>query len=209
MNWIERLYELKEKDPYSQNGEGIYLEYILSNLEIKDGLAIDIGGGDGFNLSNTRYLLHTFLIDKCLIIDKENGHFITVDNAIELMDYPIHFDLLSIDIDGNDYWIIKEILEHQNPAVIIAEFNAAYGDSRTIKYNPNHVWQGDSYYGFSFHAGVKLAEANGYKVIFQNNDMNMYMVREDLIKVPIPPVTFKQSNYFKPSEHPDSDWVFV
>lgn len=94
------------------------------------------------------------------------------------------------------------------PSVIIAEFNASYTDSRTIKYNPDHVWVGDSYYGFTFDAGVKLAEKHGYKVIFQIADMNMIMVREDLIKgLYIPPVTYKQSDYFTLSER--TDWVWI
>jgi hypothetical protein len=83
-----------------------------------------------------------------------------------------------------------------------------YTDSRTIAYNPDHVWAGDSYYGFTFEAGKKLAEKHGYKVIFQLADMNMFMVRADLIEgLTFPEVTFKQNDFFKLSTR--TDWVTI
>ncbi len=203
MNWIERMYELKGKDLYSQNGEGLYLEYVAFHVGGSGKLLADIGAGDGFYLSNTKHLANFGWQRNTL--DKITNTILTVEN-IDRYIKPI--DLISIDIDGNDYWIIDRILSKAQPRIIIAEFNAAHTDSRTIKYNPDHVWAGDDYYGFSFDAGVKLAEKHGYKVIFQIADMNMIMVREDLIKgLSIPPVTFKQNNFFKQSNRPD--WVFI
>ena len=204
MNWIERMYDITGKDPYSQNGEGIYLEYIWHNISFNsNGTFVDIGGGDGFYLSNIRHLENIGW--KGNVIDKENGDFVKVDNIISKLS--INPDIVSIDIDGNDYYILDKILIHHKPSIIVSEFNAAFTDSRTIEYNPNHEWDGTDYYGFSFYAGVKLAENNGYKVIFQNNDMNMYMVRNDLIKVTVPPVTFKQNDFFNKSNR--TDWVFI
>lgn len=204
MNWIERMYEITGKDPYSQNGEGIYLEYIWHSLNHScDGNTfIDVGSGDGFILSNTRHLINIGFFGKHL--DKVNGNLVTLENITEYYGY---CSIISIDIDGNDYWILDKMLTHYKTPIVIAEFNAAFTDSRTIKYNPNHEWDGTDYYGFSFAAGVKLAEKHGYKVIFQNNDMNMYMVREDLINVTIPPVTFKQNDFFPKSNR--TDWVFI
>lgn len=210
MNWIERMYELKGKDLYSQNGESFYLEYIFNHLpstkhpeDHRDFL--DIGGGDGFYLSNTRHLANIGWDD--FVIDKENGDFVTLENINEYLSDQL--DLISIDIDGNDFWIIDKILKSNiRPSVIIAEFNASYTDSRAIKYNPNHEWAGDSYYGFTFKAGEKLAELHGYKVIFQIADMNMIMVRADLIEgLYVPPVTYKQNDYFKMSER--LDWITI
>ena len=205
MNWIERMYEIKGKDLYSQNSEGLILEYIFCCIGVRNKVAIDIGAGDGFILSNTKHLSN--LGWHIVTLDRINGHDINKENVHKYIDQQFFFDLISIDIDGNDYWILEEILKYNIP-VIIAEFNASYTDSRTIKYNPDHVWAGDSYYGFTFEAGVKLAEKHGYKVIFQIADMNMIMVREDLIKgLYIPPVTYKQSDYFKLSER--TDWVWI
>lgn len=204
MNWIERMYELKGKDPYSQNGESIYLEYIFDRIGTRYRKFYDIGGGDGFYLSNTRHLGN--LGWKGVILDRENGINITTENVLEHIEDG--FDLLSIDIDGNDYWVIERILTEHKPRVIIAEFNPAFTDSRTIKYNPLHSWAGDDYYGFSLLAGVKLGIAHGYTTIGQIGNMNMIMVNQNLIgNLAIPEFTFEPSNYFKKSER--NDWVWI
>src|SRR5882724_8570294 len=99
MNWIERLYELKGKDPYSQNGEGIYLEYIMYSLDLPliGNTMFDIGGGDGFYLSNSKYLSDKGISN--IIFDRENNYNITLDNCLEATaNYHV---IISIDIDGN------------------------------------------------------------------------------------------------------------
>lgn len=206
MNWIERMYEIKGKDLYSQNGEGLLLEYVFRHLEPLPDSFIDIGGGDGIYLSNTRHIKNIGFLGK--VIDLENGVKLTLENL------PVHFtglpSIVSIDIDGNDYWMLSDLFENGvYPPIVCAEFNPAFTDSRTIKYNPDHVWAGDDYYGFSFEAGKKLAEKHGYEIIFNVANMNLIMVRKDLINVPVPPVTYKQDNFFKASNRPDSDWVFI
>lgn len=204
MNWIERLPEIKNKDLYSQNGEGLILEYIAERVGMRRPIMFDIGSGDGFILSNSRHL--RLLGYKVAYWEKENGTPIDLENCLTHGDHPF---IISIDIDGNDYWILEKMLPHYNPEIVIAEFNAAFIDSRTIKYDPAHVWSGDDYYGFSFDAGVKLAERFGYKVIFQVANMNMIMVRADLLDpdMAIPPVTFKQNDFFKKSNR--TDWVII
>ena len=206
MNWIERMYELKGKDLYSQNGEGLLLEYVWDkvNGDFIERVIFDIGCGDRFILSNSRHLRNSFDFT-VLGWDKENGQTVTAENCTKSVSMP---GIISIDIDGNDYWILDKQLPYYRPLIVIAEFNAMYTDSRTIKYNPDHVWQGDSYYGFTFEAGKKLAEKHGYKVIFQIADMNMIMVRADLIEgLTIPEVTYKQNDYFKLSDR--TDWVWI
>lgn len=203
MNWIERLPEIKGKDAYSQNGESIILEYIAERVGLRRPIMFDIGSGDGFILSNSKHF--RLLGYKVAYFEKENGSAITLENCINSIDHPF---IVSIDIDGYDYWILDKMLPHYKPEIVIAEFNAMYTDSRTIAYNPDHVWAGDSYYGFTFEAGKKLAENHGYKVIFQVADMNMIMVRADLIEgLHIPEVTYKQNDFFKLSNR--TEWVFV
>lgn len=203
MNWVDRMYEIKGKDLYSQNGEGLLLEYIWHS--IKDcchyPVIFDIGCGDRFILSNSRHLQ---LNNKFKVLGWDIDNKVTLENCTSsTADYPA---IISIDIDGNDYWILEKQLPFYEPAIIVAEYNPAFTDSRTIKYNPNHVWAGDDYYGFSFNAGVKLAEENGYTVIFAN-EMNMFMVRKDLVKCEVRGVVPAQNNFFKKSER--TDWVMI
>lgn len=206
MNWIERLPEVTGRDPYSQNGEPIILEYIWASIngDKSERLIMDIGSGDGFILSNSRYLVNCAGFDR-VCYDRILDRTVTLDNCINYPDSP---SIISIDIDGNDYWILDKQMPYYKPLIVCAEFNPAFTDSRTIAYNPNHEWGGDDYYGFSFSAGEKLAEKHGYKVIFQIADMNMIMVRKDLIEgLHVPEVTFKQSDYFKKSNR--TDWVHI
>jgi hypothetical protein len=208
MNWVERLYELKGRDLYSQNGESYYLEYIAGHIGIRFGCCFDIGGGDGFYLSNILHLRNIGWTG--FVFDKENGHEINVENVYKKISetgWGHSFDLLSIDIDGNDYWVLDEILSKSSPKIIVAEFNPAFTDSRAIEYNPNHEWDGTDYYGFSFKAGLRLAEKHGYTVVFQLANMNMFMVRNDFINVNVPEVTFTQTKFFKESDK--FTWITV
>lgn len=201
------MYEIKGKDLYSQNGEGLLLEYIFHCIGDRNNKFVDIGGSEGFFLSNTKHLSNLGWYG--IVLDRETGVEVNCRNVVSYIEAVFEGpDLISIDTDGNDYWLLETILEHNfRPRVIIAEFNAMYTDSRTIVYNPDHVWQGDSYYGFTFEAGQALAERFGYKVIFQVANMNIIMVREDLVKVSVPPVTYKQNDFFKISEK--VDWVMI
>lgn len=203
MNWIERLPEVTGKDPYSQSGESIVLEYIAEHVGLRRPIMFDIGSGDGFILSNSRHFRN--LGYKVAYFEKLTGTPISLETCTKHPDHPF---IISIDIDGNDFWILDKMLPHYKPEIVIAEFNAMYTDSRAIRYNPDHVWAGDSYYGFTFKAGEKLAELHGYKVIFQIANMNMIMVRADLIEgLEIPPVTYKQNDYFKLSDR--EDWIKI
>lgn len=209
MNWIERLPEVKGRDLYSQNSEGLILEYLDHHIQngnhIKRRHICDIGSGDGFILSNSRHLVQScgftaFRFEKTL------GTEITLENCIHKR-MPF-MDIISIDIDGNDYWILNSMMPHFRPYIVCAEFNPAFTDARTIRYNPDHNWDGTDYYGFTFEAGKKLAEKHGYKVIFQLADMNMFMVRADLIEgLTFPEVTYKQNDFFKLSTR--EDWIII
>jgi hypothetical protein len=113
--------------------------------------------------------------------------FITKDNIIDLLHkykVPVDFDLLSIDIDGNDFWVLQEILKsYYSPRVIINEFNGCIpkGESRSIAYNENHVWGHDDYYGASFDAFKKLFDENGYTLVHQIASTNMIAIRSDIV----------------------------
>jgi hypothetical protein len=192
---------------YSQNQE----EIILEQIQDKYKFVVELGAGDGFHLSNTRYLIEK--VANHILIDADNRgnsevkeHKINRENIIKLLDKyncPLIFDLLSIDLDGNDYWILEEILKYHNPRVIIAEFNACYEDSRAIEYDPNFTWQGDSYFGFTFEAGKKLMEKFNYKLCFQTGNMNMIFTKNETNNK----VTYEKQNYFSLSQR--EDWVKI
>lgn len=114
--------------------------------------------------------------------------FITAENINTLLQKP-GFDpeigILSIDIDGNDYWVWKAI-DCLNPVLIIVEYNSLFGmnTSWTVPYDPSFVRSEKHssilYYGASLRALYLLAEEKGYDFIGCNSKgNNAYFLRKD------------------------------
>lgn len=191
MNWLHELKNLPRWKKYSQADEECYLEHILNHLPQESRHIVELGAWDGYHLSNTRYFIEKGYT--ALLIDGDNRgnkevkeHFITKRNILDILaDYktPTHFDLLCLDLDGNDLYILEEILSGYIPSVIICEFNPIHkpNESKTIPYDEEHTWGNDDYYGFSFLAGVRLAQTNGYSVVHQNDNLNLYMVENNVL----------------------------
>jgi hypothetical protein len=200
---------------YSQNGEEAIIDNILSNCGKSTEFFVELGAGDGYHLSNGRNFIERGW--KGIMIDADNRgneevkqHKITRENVNELLELhncPKEFDFLSIDLDGNDYWILEKILSEYRPKLVIAEFNASFPieESKSIKYDPKFSWEGDTYFGFTLKAGIKLAEKCGYKAILQHADMNLFMLRKDYAKkIDSKIINYNQSDYFKKSDR--TDW---
>jgi hypothetical protein len=95
---------------------------------------------------------------------------------------PMDIDLLSIDIDGNDYWVWQEI-KCVNPRVVVIEYNAKFPPNFEwiMEYNDNHVWQGDDEQGASLKALELLGRDLGYQLVGTNmGGSNAFFVRMDL-----------------------------
>ena len=192
--WITNIANIPKVKKYCQTHEEAYIKYILDNIGYTEKpFLVDIGASDGTWLSNSKYFIED-LGFKGILLDGDNKgndsvvhqEWIDAENICELLDKyncPKEFDYLTLDIDGNDLYVLEEILSTYKPFVVLAEFNGtiANGENKTIKYNPSHQWNNDDYYGFSFDAGVKMFDSMGYKVIFQNDSLNMYAVRKDLL----------------------------
>ena len=91
-------------------------------------------------------------------------------------------DLLSIDIDFNDYWVWKAI-EAVSPRVVVIEYNAGLRPplSLTVPYQPNRAGDGTNFFGASLEALVRLGRSKGYRVVGCNiSGSNAFFVREDL-----------------------------
>jgi hypothetical protein len=205
-------FPIEPKKVYSQTGEEGILQYIFENIGTTNKFLVDFGAGDGIWLSNSKLLLdeHEFV---GLRMDGNGTNdvkkeFITRENILELFEkyeVPTDLDLLSIDIDGNDYWVLKEILTKHKPRVIVAEFNGCLpvGVSQTIAYNPSHTYQSNDYYGASFEAIKRLCK--DYVVVHESTNLNMFLIHKDIIGDIEPNVPHAQTQY-----HPHfagGDWV--
>lgn len=97
---------------------------------------------------------------------------------------PERFDLLSIDLDYNDYWIWKAI-ETYVPRVVVIEYNATPGpsESQVVEYDPYHRWDGTDHFGASLLALVRLGHLKGYELIgCDSKGVNAFFVRSDLVE---------------------------
>jgi hypothetical protein len=112
---------------------------------------------------------------------------VTAENVISLFaaaGVPREFDLLSVDIDGNDYWVWKAILAAHAPRICIVEFNMNFPPPArwVMEYDPAFRWDDTTYYGASLSSLVALGEASGYIFVgAECNLVNAFFVRADLM----------------------------
>lgn len=94
------------------------------------------------------------------------------------------FDLISVDIDGNDYYIWEQLLSKYNPKIIVAEYNGKF-DSNTewvMNYEADNKWNQDWYFGASFLSFADLFLKYNYRVVACSlNGNNMFLVRSSFI----------------------------
>jgi len=178
-----------EKKIWSQNNEDGIIEYIFSVIGTTNKYFVEFGVQTG-DECNTRYLLEKkdwrgLMMDGG---DNKKPHikqeFITAENIEVLFkkyNVPKSFDLLSIDIDGNDYYVWKAITNY-NPRVVVIEYNSSCNpmESQVIKYDPDFKWDGTNYFGASLLALKKLGETKGFSLLgCDTNGSNAFFIRDD------------------------------
>jgi hypothetical protein len=211
---------------FSQFGDDGIIQYLTGSVEIEHKSFVEFGVGDYYE-SNTRFLLQNnnwsgFVMDgspeniNSLLswsdfwkYDlKAKSAFITVENINELIQEGTAdwsgIGLLHIDLDGNDYWIWKEL--NVNPPIVIVEYNSNFGPTLpvTVPYDPafqrTQAHYSNLYWGASLAALCRLGESKGYQFIGCNSaGNNAYFVRKDKMNKRIralsPGEGFVQSQY--------------
>jgi len=208
------------KNRYSQNGEELILLKIFESIGTTNKYLVDFSAGDGEWLSNSKFLIEQQNF-KGLLMDGDNrgnqkvkNEIITAENICSLFkEYkvPQKFDLLSIDIDGNDYYVLEAIIKGgYRPRVILTEFNGCIpnGIDKVMKYNASHIYGNNDYYDYSYTAGFRLAKELDYVVVCENHKTNLFMIDKnenlDWRKIEMPAFTHQQYHEHKP----DGDGVF-
>jgi hypothetical protein len=193
---------------YSQWGEDGILEWLIQRLPISSNRFIELGV-ENYAEANTRFLLINRNW-KGLIVDSspQNMGSVRQDEIywrFDLKAVPafIHRDninrlfsdngfcgkigVLSIDIDGNDYWV-WEAIETVNPDIIVCEYNAVFGDILPISipytqdFFRTRVHSSNLYFGASIQALRLLAGRKGYELVGTNRaGCNAFFVRKDLM----------------------------
>lgn len=172
------------QNTYSQNGEDGVIARVLDVIGESDSWCVDVGAGDGIYLSNTRLLVESRGYSAVLIegdrkryhalkrncellkqvvavrtlVDSSSEH--GLDAVLDAFPIPSNFDMLSIDIDGNDYHVWKSITRYQ-PKIVVIEFNS------TIPTRVPFVQTADSRasIGSSLLSLVVLGKDKGYELV--------------------------------------------
>jgi len=92
-------------------------------------------------------------------------------------------DLLSIDIDRNDYWVWNAIVDYR-PRVVVIEYNPSFGPIAkcVVRYNPTATWDRTNFCGASLAALESLGREKGYSLVGCSFlGVNAFFVRNDLV----------------------------
>lgn len=191
---------------YSQNEEDGIIAEIFNRIGCANKFFIEFGVQDGLEC-NTHFLLFqgwkgVFIegsgkycekIKKNfkILIERSQltllNSFITAENINDLIGQTkakeiCEIDLLSIDIDGNDYHVF-EAISVIKPRVVVIEFNAKFPPpvEYIMPYNPSHVWDGTDAQGASLESLSKLGTKKGYRLVATDLcGVNAFFVRHDL-----------------------------
>ena len=147
------------------------------------GLVID---GSHSNICDIKSSYYYWMYDLTAVhsfIDTDNINNILIDNG-----FNGDIGILSIDIDGNDYWVWKAI-SAISPSIVICEFNSNFGDKHrlTVPYSPTfqrtNEHYSNLYFGASLPALKELASEKGYSFIGANsNSINAYFIKSELVQ---------------------------
>lgn len=203
----ERLHDAEFR-VHSQFGEDGIIQYLISRVPIEHEVFVEFGVAD-YRESNTRFLLCNDNW-RGLILDGGTEHihfirsdplgwrhsidarsvFVTRDNinaAIAEAGISGDIGLLSIDIDGNDYWVL-EALDVVSPRILIVEYNSTFGPDATVSvpYDPGFdrtkAHYSNLYWGASLAALCLAAGGKGLAFIGANSaGNNAFFVRRDVL----------------------------
>jgi len=187
---------------YSQNDEDGIIAEIFKRIGTINQTFVEFGVQDGLE-NNTHYLLFQGwrglwiecgekkfnklteyfqkpLTSKRLLVSKD---FVTVENIntiIKNSGICGEIDLLSIDIDGNDYWV-WEAINCVQPRVVVIEYNVKFPPpcEYVMPYDAEYVWDGTDCHGASLKSFEMLAEIKGYRLV-GTNTVNAFFVKREL-----------------------------
>ncbi|GGI46238.1 hypothetical protein GCM10008018_16120 [Paenibacillus marchantiophytorum] len=207
-----QLRNIDETDPsswefsaFSQNGEDGIIDYLARKIINPNYYFIEVGASEGLE-NNSSWLalgrkyegtmyegsldavsrLKEHILPMALGVEAYSL-FVNLENTEEIISRSLYKnpDVISLDIDGNDYYIVKKMLEDGlRPKIFVVEYNSAFGpdNSMTIEYDKDFVMDFNSYenylyFGVSITAWRKLFNENGYKfVTVERRGVNAFFV---------------------------------
>ena len=199
---------VREFKVFSQSGEDGVIQWLIHNIPIQSKRFIEFGVQNYTELKTRFLLMHDNWSGLIMDGSQENMDYVKQDNICWMHDLkPVPafitaenintlirdngFDgevgILSIDIDGNDYWVWKAISCVQAD-IVICEYNSRFGSERavTIPYDPNfyrtEAHSSNLYFGASIRALTLLGQQKGYALVYGNEiGSNLFFIRRELL----------------------------
>ncbi len=194
---------------FSQFGEDGIISWLVNNVPNIKKIFLEIGTQDYWE-SNTRFLLKLenwkgYLVEASsqdIKKIKSQGvywrhnlrainEFINIKNVNEIIKKNIkeeEIGLLSLDIDGNDYWILNEI-NTINPTIVVCEFNSVFGDIHKItsiydeNFKRSEKHYSNLYFGCSIQALISLMKDKKYTFLGTSSQgINAFFIKEEQYK---------------------------
>jgi hypothetical protein len=193
---------------FSQFGEDGIIQRLIRHLAVANKTFIEFGVED-FSESNCRFLMMNdnwrgFVMDgsekqvarirrlpdawkfdltaKAAFVTRENVNALLASSGFDA-----DVGILSIDVDGNDYWLLDTI-SAVKPRVLIVEYNALFGATRNISvpydaaFDKYRAHYSGLYFGASLGALTAAAARKGYALVAtESSGVNAFFVREDLL----------------------------
>tara|TARA_Y100000389_G_scaffold189395_1_gene213080 strand:+ start:2417 stop:3346 length:930 start_codon:yes stop_codon:yes gene_type:complete len=192
----EHISNLQDVDYkiFSQNGEDGIIDYLLNKIKIEKPKFVEVGVGNYLE-SNTRFIFErtsaSGLIIDCmnglekevknnlkvwkgeLFIHEEMIESKSLNNILSKYNFSENTDLFSLDIDGLDYWVIKNLPKNFSKIVVL-EYNSVFGDKLEVtipeikmfdrkKYHHSHLC-----YGSSLKAIISLMKNKNFYFVGSN-----------------------------------------
>ena len=194
-NQISNIREAELKI-FSQFGEDGIIDYLLYKLKLNSKIKfIEIGTGD-YEEANTRFLCESRICSGLLIDKIKDLKFVqkrdffwkndlyfcqktitpsNISSVINSYGFKNDCNLLSIDIDGNDYWVLKNI-ELSHVDIVVAEYNPLFGSNLSLTVPQNENFDRNKFkkifYGASLTAIIELMESKGFMFVGANSACN-------------------------------------
>jgi hypothetical protein len=191
-----------ERRIHSQGGEDGIIAEIMRRAGETNRRFVEIGSGDGSE-NCTRALLErgwrgcwidaepeyaraaaAVAGDRAVVLEAMVG----IENVRSLLDGAAvgdEPDVVSIDIDGNDYWIWNELARSRRPRLVVIEYNAKFPPptSWVLPYSAERAWDGSCWQGATLSALNGLGARLGYRLVCCNSfGTNSFFVREDVAR---------------------------
>ena len=174
---------------YSQNDEDGILDYLFHMIPHRS-FYVEIGisppqsaredncrllyenGWNGLRVDATPYPGYGVLCERVTPLN--------INPILKKYGVPEGFDLLSLDIDGQDFWVWMAMMYRPSVAVIEYNGNIPLEESKTVPFDADFAWDGTRWFGASLRALHSLGKSKGYVMVYANG-VNAFFVREGLV----------------------------